>query len=62
MVMPGDLVKMFVELIMVVACEQGMRFSIRVGARPSVLVLFNPSSIVTGAREKPVQQLVADNA
>jgi elongation factor Tu len=30
MVMPRDRVKIIVELIMVVACEQGMRFSIRV--------------------------------
>ncbi|KAL7190313.1 hypothetical protein ACSBR2_022566 [Camellia fascicularis] len=27
-VMPGDRVKMVVELIMLVACEQGMRFAI----------------------------------
>ncbi|RVW78627.1 Elongation factor Tu, chloroplastic [Vitis vinifera] len=38
MVMPGDRVKMVVELIMPVACEQGMRFAIREGGRLWVLV------------------------
>ncbi|CAL9093960.1 unnamed protein product, partial [Musa textilis] len=33
MVMPGDRVKMVVELIMPVACEQGMRFAIREGGK-----------------------------
>jgi len=33
MVMPGDRVKMLVELITPVACEQGMRFAIREGGR-----------------------------
>ncbi|KAF3962735.1 hypothetical protein CMV_012793 [Castanea mollissima] len=33
MVMPGDRVKMIVELIMPVACEQGMRFAIREGGK-----------------------------
>ncbi|XP_043705938.1 elongation factor Tu, chloroplastic-like [Telopea speciosissima] len=33
MVMPGDRVKMVVELIVPVACEQGMRFAIREGGR-----------------------------
>ncbi|KAI3976503.1 hypothetical protein MKX01_008361 [Papaver californicum] len=33
MVMPGDRVKMVVELIMPVACEQGMRFTIREGGK-----------------------------
>ncbi|KAL5976979.1 hypothetical protein ACLOJK_021317 [Asimina triloba] len=33
MVMPGDQVKMVVELIMPVACEQGMRFAIREGVK-----------------------------
>ncbi|KAF5958824.1 hypothetical protein HYC85_006049 [Camellia sinensis] len=32
-VMPGDRVKMVVELIMLVACEQGMRFAIREGGK-----------------------------
>ncbi|EEF51913.1 elongation factor tu, putative [Ricinus communis] len=33
MVMPGDRVKMVVELIVPVACEQGMRFAIREGGK-----------------------------
>nr|GEX59519.1 elongation factor Tu, chloroplastic-like [Tanacetum cinerariifolium] len=33
MVMPGDRVKMVVELIMPIACEQGMRFAIREGGK-----------------------------
>ncbi|CAI0547530.1 unnamed protein product [Linum tenue] len=33
MVMPGDRVKLVVELIMPVACEQGMRFAIREGGK-----------------------------
>ncbi|XP_048434796.1 elongation factor Tu, chloroplastic-like [Pyrus x bretschneideri] len=33
MVMPVDRVKMVVELIMPVACEQGMRFAIREGGK-----------------------------
>lgn len=33
MVMPGDRVKIVVELIMPVACEQGMRFAIREGGK-----------------------------
>lgn len=33
MVMPGDRVKMVVEMINAVACEQGMRFAIREGGR-----------------------------
>ncbi|GFQ05686.1 elongation factor tu [Phtheirospermum japonicum] len=33
MVMPGDRVKMEVELIMPIACEQGMRFAIREGGK-----------------------------
>ncbi|KAJ0972786.1 hypothetical protein J5N97_020745 [Dioscorea zingiberensis] len=33
MVMPGDRVKMIVELIMPIACEQGMRFAIREGGK-----------------------------
>ncbi|KAF7819505.1 elongation factor Tu, chloroplastic-like [Senna tora] len=33
MVMPGDRVKMVVELIFPVACEQGMRFTIREGGK-----------------------------
>ncbi|XP_008804218.2 LOW QUALITY PROTEIN: elongation factor Tu, chloroplastic-like [Phoenix dactylifera] len=33
MVMPGDRVKMVVELIMPVACEQGMQFAIREGGK-----------------------------
>eukprot|EP00252_Welwitschia_mirabilis_P005141 TRINITY_DN1556_c0_g1_i1.p1 TRINITY_DN1556_c0_g1~~TRINITY_DN1556_c0_g1_i1.p1 ORF type:complete len:485 (+),score=55.98 TRINITY_DN1556_c0_g1_i1:271-1725(+) len=33
MVMPGDRVKMVVELIYAVACEQGMRFAIREGGK-----------------------------
>ena len=33
MVMPGDRVKMIEELIMPVACEQGMRFAIREGGK-----------------------------
>ncbi|KAI4341378.1 hypothetical protein MLD38_026108 [Melastoma candidum] len=33
MVMPGDRVKMVVELIMPVACEQGMRSAIREGGK-----------------------------
>ncbi|CAA7404801.1 unnamed protein product [Spirodela intermedia] len=33
MVMPGDRIKMVVELIMPIACEQGMRFAIREGGK-----------------------------
>nr|BAD94742.1 translation elongation factor EF-Tu precursor, chloroplast [Arabidopsis thaliana] len=33
MVMPGDRVKIVVELIVPVACEQGMRFAIREGGK-----------------------------
>lgn len=33
MVMPGDRVNLVVELIMPVACEQGMRFAIREGGK-----------------------------
>ncbi|GKB52560.1 elongation factor TuA, chloroplastic-like protein [Tanacetum coccineum] len=33
MVIPGDRVKMVVELIMSIACEQGMRFAIREGGK-----------------------------
>ena len=33
MVMPGDNVQMDVELITLIACEQGLRFAIREGGR-----------------------------
>jgi len=33
MCMPGDRIKMIVQLIQPVACEQGMRFAIREGGK-----------------------------
>jgi len=33
MVVPGDRVKMIIELVALVACEEGMRFAIREGGK-----------------------------
>ena len=35
MVMPGDNIKVDVELVSPIACEEGLRFAIREGGRPS---------------------------
>ena len=50
MVMPGDRIKMTVELINPIAIEQGMRFAIRDGGRPRMTALCRRDARVRAAR------------